>query len=181
MILLLLQLGSHHKEIIQPPKMVQKSAIFWLFALVVLHMHIGVAALFRRAPTCNQLVDEYQLKHGKHASFQNVSDAFIFFLHVPRTAGKTYASCFLRAALPPSQRCSPAYDLLRLNISQEHCRYVVSHDDYSLTSVSSLKCPKLPFVFPYRCFLLSPLSFSYRTSSLSFLLFLLRSNFLKTP
>jgi protein-tyrosine sulfotransferase len=93
-------------------------------------------ALFRPTPTCNKLVDRYEIEHGKHVTPKNISDAFIFFLHVPRTAGKTYATCFLRAALPASQRCSPSYDLLRLNVSQEGCRYLVSHDDYSVTSVS---------------------------------------------
>lgn len=93
-------------------------------------------ALFWPTPSCTKLVDRYESEYGKHVTPKNISDAFIFFLHVPRTAGKTYASCFLRAALPASQRCSPSYDFLRLNVSQESCRYLVSHDDYSLTSVS---------------------------------------------
>ena len=96
---------------------------------------LGVAALQWPTPSCNKLVEEFEKDHGKHVTPKNISDAFIFFLHVPRTAGKTYASCFLKACLLPTERCSPSYDLLRLNISQEGCRYIATHDDYSLLEV----------------------------------------------
>ncbi len=114
-----------------------KTASCQTLVLLALFANLSSAhALFWPTPSCSNLVDRYENDYGKHVTPKNISDAFIFFLHVPRTAGKTYATCFLRAALPPSQRCSPSYDLLRLNVSQEGCRYLVSHDDYSLTSVS---------------------------------------------
>lgn len=47
------------------------------------------------------------------------------------TAGKTYANCFLRTALPPSARCAKSYDVLRYNVSLPDCRALVSHDDFS--------------------------------------------------
>eukprot|EP00951_Prasinocladus_malaysianus_P001173 scaffold8149_cov53-Prasinocladus_malaysianus.AAC.1 len=34
---------------------------------------------------------------------QNPND-MLFFLHVPRTAGRTFFSCFLKQAHPPSKR-----------------------------------------------------------------------------
>jgi len=112
------------------------NAAYKTLLLVALLANLDLAlAIFWPTP-CSKLVDRYEFEYGKQVTPKNKSDAFIFFLHVPRTAGKTYASCFLRAALPASQRCSPSYDLLRLNVSQEGCRYLVSHDDYSLTSVS---------------------------------------------
>jgi hypothetical protein len=60
----------------------------------------------------------------------NVSK-LVFFLHVPRTAGKTYANCFLRTALPPSKRCAKSYDVLRYNVSAPGCTAIISHDDFS--------------------------------------------------
>lgn len=111
------------------------SLLFPTILVFIILQSLGVTALQWPAPSCNRLVDRFEKEHGKHVTPKNITDAFIFFLHVPRTAGKTYASCFLRASLPPTQRCAPSYDMLRLNISQEGCRYVVSHDDYSLTSV----------------------------------------------
>jgi hypothetical protein len=89
---------------------------------------------------CDKLVDQYEKRHGQHITPTNISDAFIFFMHIPRTAGKTYDQCFLRAAVPPTKRCASSYDLLRLNVSQDSCRYLVSHNDYSITAVSIHSC-----------------------------------------
>lgn len=60
-------------------------------------------------------------------------DSFVFFLHVPRTAGRTFWSCFLFRAFPPSKRCVKSYDLLRLGLSRPDCKLLASHDDYSIT------------------------------------------------
>lgn len=60
-------------------------------------------------------------------------DNFVFFLHVPRTAGRTFWSCFLFRAFPPSKRCVKSYDLLRLGLSRPDCKLLASHDDYSIT------------------------------------------------
>jgi len=46
-------------------------------------------------------------------------------------AGKTYANCFLRTALPPSKRCAKSYDVLRYNVSAPGCLAIISHDDFS--------------------------------------------------
>lgn len=51
-------------------------------------------------------------------------------LHPP-AAGKTYANCFLRTALPPSKRCAKSYDVLRYNVSAPGCSAIISHDDFS--------------------------------------------------
>ena len=60
-------------------------------------------------------------------------DDFIFFLHVPRTAGRSFWSCFLYRAYPASQKCVKSYDSLRLELSRPDCRLLASHDDYSIT------------------------------------------------
>lgn len=56
----------------------------------------------------------------------------VFFLHVPRTAGRTYHSCFLKLGSPPSARCEKSYDVLRLNASLTGCSLLGSHDDFSI-------------------------------------------------
>ena len=58
---------------------------------------------------------------------------FLFFLHVPRTAGRSFWSCFLYRAYPASQKCVKSYDSLRLELSRPDCRLLASHDDYSIT------------------------------------------------
>ena len=56
----------------------------------------------------------------------------LFFLHIPRTAGRTYYFCFLKLATPPSRRCEKSYDVLRLNSSIADCGLLGSHDDLSV-------------------------------------------------
>ncbi|WVZ82428.1 hypothetical protein U9M48_029692 [Paspalum notatum var. saurae] len=58
----------------------------------------------------------------------------LFFLHVPRTGGRTYFHCFLKKLYTNAQECPRSYDKLRFDPSHPDCKLVVSHDDYSLTS-----------------------------------------------
>ncbi|RYR44953.1 hypothetical protein Ahy_A08g041214 isoform A [Arachis hypogaea] len=62
----------------------------------------------------------------------------LFFLHVPRTGGRTYFHCFLKKLYPNSLECPRSYDKLRFDPSKPKCRLLVTHDDYSITS----KLPK---------------------------------------
>ena len=55
-----------------------------------------------------------------------------YFMHVPRTAGKTLHQCLLKTAVPPSARCAKGYDEPRLRLNNPSCRLFSSHDDYSL-------------------------------------------------
>ena len=57
----------------------------------------------------------------------------LYFLHIPRTAGRTYGACFLKQAWAPSRRCAKSYDVLRLNTSMPNCGLLSSHDDYSVS------------------------------------------------
>ena len=59
-------------------------------------------------------------------------DALQFFLHVPRTGGRTFLRCFLTPSTPRHRRCRPSYDTLRLNLTDAACGLLSSHDDYSL-------------------------------------------------
>lgn len=70
---------------------------------------------------------------GAGGALQPNPEDMLFFLHVPRTAGRTFFSCFLKQAIPPSKRCAKSYDVLRLNVSVADCGLLSSHDDYSAT------------------------------------------------
>lgn len=55
----------------------------------------------------------------------------LYFLHVPRTAGRTTHNCFMMPATPPSRRCAKSYDGLKYDISMPDCGLISSHDDFS--------------------------------------------------
>lgn len=59
------------------------------------------------------------------------SQGLLYFLHVPRTAGRTSHSCFIRPSTPPSRRCAKSYDGDRFNVSMPNCGLFASHDDHS--------------------------------------------------
>ncbi|KAF7823389.1 protein-tyrosine sulfotransferase [Senna tora] len=70
-----------------------------------------------------------EIRQDKHA----LRD-LLFFLHVPRTGGRTYFYCFLKKLYPSSLECPRSYDRLRFDPSKSKCRLLATHDDYSLTS-----------------------------------------------
>ncbi|KAL3653024.1 hypothetical protein CASFOL_002705 [Castilleja foliolosa] len=74
-----------------------------------------------------------EVKDDKHA----LRD-LLFFLHVPRTGGRTYFHCFLKKLYSNSQECPRSYDKLRFNPRKANCRLLSTHDDYSMMS----KLPK---------------------------------------
>ncbi|OVA10122.1 Sulfotransferase domain [Macleaya cordata] len=79
----------------------------------------------------SSLADE--VKENKH-TLQDL----LFFLHIPRTGGRTYFYCFLRKLYTSYLECPRSYDKLRFDPSKPNCRLMVTHDDYSLMS----KLPK---------------------------------------
>lgn len=74
-------------------------------------------------------LDEEMTKEDKHT----LRD-LLFFLHVPRTGGRTYFHCFLKKLYPSNLECPRSYDKLRFDPSKAKCRLLVTHDDYSMTS-----------------------------------------------
>eukprot|EP00798_Chlamydomonas_sp_ICE-L_P032015 gene32015-16536_t len=83
---------------------------------------------------CSALIDSYKSEHQKEAS-PYTGDNLIFFLHVPRTAGRTFHSCMLKPAIPPVKRCPKAYDnLARIDTAVPNCGLLSSHDDFSIIS-----------------------------------------------
>lgn len=83
--------------------------------------------------TCTKLMERFQLRDSRNRTNQDPSK-MLWFLHIPRSAGRTFHSCFLKLAHPPSKRCAKSYDTLRLNVSVGSCGLLASHDDYSATS-----------------------------------------------
>ena len=81
----------------------------------------------------------------------------LFFLHVPRTAGRTYHFCYLKLAYPEARRCARSYDALRVNVDDPKCEFLASHDDYSLVErfhqqpkvVTMLRDPVARFLSSY--------------------------------
>lgn len=85
---------------------------------------------------CNHLLDDYLAKHHKEASpYKGLGQTMVYFLHVPRTAGRTFHSCFLKLGTPQNLRCPKAYDHLRINVSVPNCYLLSSHDDFSVVSM----------------------------------------------
>lgn len=96
-------------------------------------LRAGGSLAERHAKECPSLVHKYMEAHTADLEAEQDVSKLVFFLHVPRTAGKTYANCFLRSALPPSKRCAKSYDVVRLNVSAPDCQALISHDDFSIS------------------------------------------------
>ena len=84
------------------------------------------------ASSCTSDIDAFVQQQLPTVSGPPKASKMLFFLHMPRTAGRTYHSCFLKTATPPSRRCEKSYDVLRLNASIPSCGLLSSHDDMSL-------------------------------------------------
>ncbi|GMH37196.1 hypothetical protein BSKO_05069 [Bryopsis sp. KO-2023] len=85
---------------------------------------------------CETIVDDFirTRKHGvRFPPGHTTGRKFTFFLHFPRTAGRSFFTCFLFKSYPPTHRCAPSYNNLRLEMSPPHCQILASHDDYSIT------------------------------------------------
>lgn len=99
-----------------------------LHAMVVSHS----AGLSIKQFSCED-VEVFVQQHAAAVTGPPNSSHMLFFLHLPRTAGRTYHSCFLKTATPPSRRCEKSYDVLRLNASIPSCGLLSSHDDMSIS------------------------------------------------
>ena len=45
---------------------------------------------------CLDLAQHFIAQHGQHPSASPDADEMLYFLHIPRTAGRTYHACFLK-------------------------------------------------------------------------------------
>ena len=103
-----------------------------------------LACCFISAYASEQCSDHVAL-HGRlmePSSYHDQSSKpLMFFLHQPRTAGRTLASCLLRRAYEMDGRslCPRSYDMLRLDMKNVKCHLLSSHDDYSLVPMIKSK------------------------------------------
>lgn len=110
----------------------QALLVAWTCALqissVAALQHFGVVS-----PACQSTLRKFgEIRHASSHT-QPDSKRMLYFLHIPRTAGRTYGACFLKQAWAPSQRCAKSYDVLRLDSSVSDCGLLSSHDDYSVS------------------------------------------------
>lgn len=82
---------------------------------------------------CVRLMDNWVTEQHRLHPPERHQDVqkMLYFLHIPRTAGRTTHNCFLLPMLPPSRRCARSYDGNAYNISMPDCGLLSSHDDYS--------------------------------------------------
>ena len=90
-------------------------------------------ALKQVSKECRQALFAFGKQHKAAAGQADPEPKLmLYFLHIPRTAGRTFGACFLKQAWAPSRRCAKSYDVLRLNSSMPNCGLLSSHDDYSV-------------------------------------------------
>ncbi len=114
-----------------PPSVGSDRRAVWLGLAVAASICCCVAAV---EVQCQTLADTYLTKHHREPVPYTGSN-MVYFLHVPRTAGRTFHSCFLKTGTPPKRRCPKAYDHLRINVSIPNCYLLSSHDDFSVVAM----------------------------------------------
>lgn len=71
------------------------------------------------------------LEGQKHEPQPYTGKNMVYFLHVPRTGGRTFHTCILKQAFPLAVRCDKAYDR-NINTTLSGCNLLSSHDDFSV-------------------------------------------------
>lgn len=102
----------------------------WLF-LLLLGQAAWSAAAAAETDSCRALLQEYYQANSKEA-VPYTGNNMVYFLHIPRTAGRTFYSCLLRIGTPGRRRCPKSYDHLRINTELPQCYLLSSHDDFSV-------------------------------------------------
>lgn len=116
----------------------QKVHIFDVFVILVFLLSVSTITKATEGKDgfkwCERIVKQWasssldlEVKNDKHV-LQNL----LFFLHVPRTGGRTYFHCFLKKLYASSLECPRSYDKLRIDPRKPKCRLLVTHDDYSM-------------------------------------------------
>ena len=104
-----------------------------LLTLCWLNLAVDVQGLLEGVSNeCQKVLYTFGKQHHSNSVKALDADHMLYFLHIPRTAGRTYGACFLKQAWAPSRRCAKSYDVLRLNSSVPDCGLLSSHDDYSV-------------------------------------------------
>lgn len=111
--------------------------IFKLFAFLILFGLVNACFAENGFGHCERAVKSWassSLDREIGEKDKHTLKDLLFFLHVPRTGGRAYFHCFLRKLYPSYLECPRSYDKLRFDPSQQKCRLLSTHDDYSMTS-----------------------------------------------
>ncbi|KAF5843318.1 hypothetical protein DUNSADRAFT_17895 [Dunaliella salina] len=113
----------------------QHAALFIVAAALLVNQN----AAAEEASSCPALLQAHKEKHPKEAaplkSTEDGQQQMLYFLHVPRTAGRTFHGCFLKLGTQPHKRCPKGYDHLRMDMSAPGCAMLSTHDDFSIVSL----------------------------------------------
>lgn len=110
-------------------------AVLSFVLLLLSSAALGPRPALAQAADCPAVLAEYLSAHTKEAVPYTSDEQMVYFLHVPRTAGRTFHTCLLKLGTPGSRRCPKAYDHLRINMSLPACYLLSSHDDFSVVSL----------------------------------------------
>lgn len=100
---------------------------------VTLLLTLAAVGRIRGEKSCQTYVSDWiQGQKKEDAGRKQNIEKMLFFLHVPRTAGRSFRKCFLGKAFPPSKRCENSYQEVSINRTDPKCHLLSSHDDFSL-------------------------------------------------
>lgn len=87
-------------------------------------------------------VSEQRADYERRRQQDAEGEDFLFFLHVPRTAGRSFHFCFLKTCFDAKAACENQYNGVKIDPSDAKCKFLATHDDYSLVQ----RFPKQPRV-----------------------------------
>lgn len=113
------------------------SSARWILLLLLIasvSLRANASSVVNDFQHCENVVTKWatsQLNQESKEDKHTLRD-LLFFLHIPRTGGRTYFHCFLKKLYLSQFECPRSYDKLRFNPRKENCRLLVTHDDYSM-------------------------------------------------
>lgn len=110
-----------------------KFAVF----LLALFAFVDASSAEKDFVQCEKIVREWArsaLEEEIEGDGHTLQD-LLFFLHVPRTGGRTYFHCLVKKVYGAALECPRSYDKLRFDPRKPKCRLVATHDDYSIMSM----------------------------------------------
>jgi len=101
----------------------------WTCLAVLISLAAVAQPVQAASADCTILLDEFLAFSSKEAAPYTSKDQLVYFLHIPRTAGRTFFTCLLNQGT--KSRCNKKYDQ-RIDQDLEDCHMLSSHDDFSV-------------------------------------------------
>mmetsp|Transcript_13624 Transcript_13624/g.49560 ORF Transcript_13624/g.49560 Transcript_13624/m.49560 type:complete len:302 (-) Transcript_13624:1391-2296(-) len=93
---------------------------------------------------------------GEDSSAYHVTDLTdlpmdpLFFLHVPRTGGRSFQLCLISQVASKEELCPPAWESIAMNWLDDprlrKCQYLASHDDFTLVKTLTEGVQRVPTI-----------------------------------